>query len=77
MTKAQRNIRRIDQLLREFADGFVFIGFDPETHESMTCVSVPDDRAEIALNAVANGILQAGGVGALRDQIKEKEKEGE
>jgi hypothetical protein len=43
----------------------------------MAAVVCKDGKVEIGLNSMLNGILSAGGVGALRDQIKAKENEGE
>ena len=77
MTDAQKNIREISRLLSEFSDGWLFIGFNPSDQEPITGVSCKDGKTETAINAIMAGILQSGGVGALRDQIKEKEKEND
>lgn len=80
MTKEQKTIIELNRILGEFADGFLFIGFHPESKEPMTAVSVPNGQVEIALNSMMGGMLQVGGVRAVRDQIKraaKKRKNGE
>jgi hypothetical protein len=76
MTNAEKTIKEIDRILSEFASGWVFVGFTIDG-EPMSAVSVPSGKEEVGINAILQGILSAGGVGALRDQIKAKEKETE
>ena len=76
MTNAQKNCRTISQFLEQHCDGFLLVAFNPTDQELIACVSVPDGKSETAINAIVGGILSAGGVGALRDQIKQKEKDG-
>jgi hypothetical protein len=75
MTNAQKNIRQIEKILNQYADGWVFIGFDPTSGDSMMAGAAPDHKTAIALNALMGGLLQNGGVGALLERIKEKEQE--
>jgi hypothetical protein len=77
MTNAQKNCRTISQFLEQHCDGFLLVAFNPTDQEPITCVSVADGKSETAINAIVGGILSAGGVGALKAAIKEKEKEGE
>ncbi len=77
MTNAQKNIRTIKTFLDQHLDGYVIIGFNPLDQEPVLHASVPDAKDEVALNALLGGVLSNNGVGALRDQIKEMEKEGE
>jgi len=77
MTNAEKNIRDIEKFLNQYSDGWVFIGFDPVSGEPMIATSVPDAKTGIALNGLAGGILNQGGVGPLQDQINESRKEQE
>ncbi len=73
MTNAQKTIRQIEKILNQYADGWVFIGFDPLSGESMMGAAAPDQKTEVALNACMAGLLQSGGVGALMEKQKENE----
>ncbi len=77
MTNAQKNVREINRMLQEYCDGYVLVAFNPKDQEPMMAVSANDAKTEIALNAAIGGLLQNGGVGALQDQIRAKQKEQE
>ena len=73
MTNAHKNIRQIEKILNQYSDGWFFVGFDPLSGESMMAAAAPDHRTEIALNALMGGLLQNGGVGALKERTKDNE----
>ena len=75
MTNAQKNIREIDKFLNQFADGWVFVGFNPRDGEPMTAVAFSDPKTAIALNSMLGGILSTGGVSAVQEALNQKQKD--
>jgi hypothetical protein len=72
---ADQNVRAINNFLLEHCDGFFIVAFNPSDNEPLMAVCANDGKTETALNSMIQGVLQAGGVGAVSDQIKAKEKE--
>jgi hypothetical protein len=53
---------RIDQILSEFTNGFLMIGFHPITGEVMVVARTIDPKTCLAINAIMIQMLNDGGI---------------
>lgn len=77
MTNSEKNVADIERFLNQYGDGWFFVGFNPKDGEPMMACSAPDAKSEIALNALLNSVLSNGGVGALRERMKDRKRQTE
>jgi hypothetical protein len=77
MTNAEKNIREIERLLNQYADGWCFVGFNPKDGEPIMACSYTDAKTEIALNSILGGMLSNGGVQALKARMAQSNETGE
>lgn len=61
MTSAEKNIKEIQRFLNQYADGWLFVGFNPKDGEPMVAASASDTKTKMALNALAHGVMAQGG----------------
>jgi hypothetical protein len=52
---------RIDQILSEYTDGYLLIGFHPITQEPMLVARTINVKTAIALNALLDGLINKHG----------------